>query len=65
MSTSTFLRVKRRLEDNPQDAFVLLCKRMKTDTDEISPSLFVFRGTVESQVRKKIFYTNISQNLER
>lgn len=55
MSTSTFLRVKRRLEDNPQDAFVLLCKRMKTDTDEISPSLFVFRGTVESQVRKKIF----------
>lgn len=56
MSTSTFLRVKRRLEDNPQDAFVLLCKRMKTDTDEISPSLFVFRGTVESQVRKKIFY---------
>lgn len=55
MSTSTFLRVKRRLEDNPQDAFVLLCKRMKTDTDEISPSLFVFRGTVESQVRMKIF----------
>ncbi|XP_045458582.1 probable RNA polymerase II nuclear localization protein SLC7A6OS [Melitaea cinxia] len=49
MATSTFLRVKRRLEDNPQDAFVLLCKRMKTDTEEISPSLFVFRGTVESQ----------------
>ncbi|CAH2105033.1 unnamed protein product [Euphydryas editha] len=49
MSTSTVLRVKRRLEDNPQDALVLLCKRIKTDTEEISPSLFVFRGTVESQ----------------
>ncbi|KOB73112.1 Uncharacterized protein OBRU01_11266 [Operophtera brumata] len=49
MATSTVLRVKRRLEDNPQDALVLLCKRMKTDTDEISPSLFVFRGTVENQ----------------
>lgn len=51
MATSTVLRVKRRLEDNPQDALVLMCKRMKTDTDEISPSLFVFRGTVENQVQ--------------
>ncbi|XP_072936470.1 uncharacterized protein fs(2)ltoPP43 [Epargyreus clarus] len=49
MATSTVLRVKRRLEDNPQDALVLLCKRMKTDEEEISPSLFVFRGTVDNQ----------------
>ncbi|KAI5633005.1 hypothetical protein NE865_14303 [Phthorimaea operculella] len=49
MATSTILRVKRRLEDNPQDALVLMCKRMKTDTEEISPSLFVFRGTVENE----------------
>ncbi|CAH0726310.1 unnamed protein product, partial [Brenthis ino] len=49
MATSTVLRVKRRLEDNPQDALVLLCKRMKTDSEEISPSLFVFRGSVENQ----------------
>lgn len=51
--SSTVLRVKRRLEDNPQDALVLVCKRIKTDADAgISPSLFVFRGTVENQVRK-------------
>ncbi|XP_061377162.1 probable RNA polymerase II nuclear localization protein SLC7A6OS [Danaus plexippus] len=49
MSTSTILRVKRRLDENPQDALVLVCKRMKTDKDEISPSLFVFRGSVENQ----------------
>ncbi|XP_045534656.1 probable RNA polymerase II nuclear localization protein SLC7A6OS [Papilio machaon] len=49
MSTSTILRVKRRLEENPQDALVLLCKRLKTDSEEISPSLFVFRGTVDNQ----------------
>lgn len=55
MSTSSFLRVKRRLEDNPQDAFVLLCNRMKTDTEEISAPLFVMRGAVESPVRKKMF----------
>lgn len=47
---STVLRVKRKLEDNPQDALVLLCKRMKSNTEEISPSLFVFRGTVDNQV---------------
>ncbi|VVC93179.1 probable RNA polymerase II nuclear localization protein SLC7A6OS [Leptidea sinapis] len=47
--SSTVLRVKRRLEDNPQDALILLCKRKKVDTEEISPSLFVFRGTVDSQ----------------
>ncbi|KAL0894438.1 hypothetical protein ABMA27_013040 [Loxostege sticticalis] len=46
---STVLRVKRKLEDNPQDALVLLCKRMKSNTEEISPSLFVFRGTVDNQ----------------
>ncbi|XP_013200481.1 probable RNA polymerase II nuclear localization protein SLC7A6OS [Amyelois transitella] len=46
---STVLRVKRRLEDNPQDALVLMCKRIKRDTEEISSSLFVFRGTVDSQ----------------
>lgn len=50
MATSTVLRVKRRLEENPQDALVLMCKRIKTDSEEISPSLFVFRGTVDSQV---------------
>lgn len=50
MTTSTVLRVKRRLEDNPQNALVLNCKRIKTDTEEISPSLFVFRGTVDNQV---------------
>ncbi|XP_068621453.1 probable RNA polymerase II nuclear localization protein SLC7A6OS [Battus philenor] len=49
MSSSTVLRVKRRLEENPQDALVLLCKRVKTDSEEISPSLFVFRGTVDNQ----------------
>ncbi|XP_039764596.1 probable RNA polymerase II nuclear localization protein SLC7A6OS [Pararge aegeria] len=49
MATSTVLRVKRRLEDNPQDALVLVCKRMKTDSEEVSPSLFVFRGSVENQ----------------
>ncbi|XP_045459248.1 probable RNA polymerase II nuclear localization protein SLC7A6OS [Melitaea cinxia] len=44
MSTSTFLRVKRRQEDNPQDALALtLCKRQKTDAEEISPSLPVLR----------------------
>ncbi|XP_028173875.1 probable RNA polymerase II nuclear localization protein SLC7A6OS [Ostrinia nubilalis] len=46
---STVLRVKRKLEDNPQDALVLLCKRMKTNSEEISPSLFVFLGTVDNQ----------------
>lgn len=50
MATSTVLRVKRRLEDNPQDALVLVCKRIKTDNEEISPSLFIFRGTVNNQV---------------
>ncbi|XP_038210123.1 probable RNA polymerase II nuclear localization protein SLC7A6OS [Zerene cesonia] len=49
MASSTVLRVKRRLQDNPQDALVLVCKRRKTDTEEISPSLFVFRGTVDNQ----------------
>ncbi|XP_052757929.1 probable RNA polymerase II nuclear localization protein SLC7A6OS [Galleria mellonella] len=49
MTTSTVLRVKRRLEDNPQDALVIMCKRMKTQTEELSPSLFVFRGTVNTQ----------------
>ncbi|XP_045511731.1 probable RNA polymerase II nuclear localization protein SLC7A6OS [Colias croceus] len=49
MATSTVLRVKRRLQDNPQDALVLVCKRRKTDVEEISPSLFVFRGTVDNQ----------------
>ncbi|XP_047987593.1 probable RNA polymerase II nuclear localization protein SLC7A6OS [Leguminivora glycinivorella] len=49
MATSTILRVKRHLEDNPQDALVLMCKRMKTDVEEVSPSLFVFRGTVDNQ----------------
>ncbi|CAG5048323.1 unnamed protein product [Parnassius apollo] len=49
MSASTVLRVKRRLEENPQDALVLLCKRVKTDTEEIAPSLFVFRGTVDNE----------------
>ncbi|KAM3959171.1 female sterile (2) ltoPP43 [Aphomia sociella] len=49
MATSTVLRVKRRYEDNPQDALVLMCKRIKTDTEELSPSLFVFRGTVDTQ----------------
>ncbi|XP_041978009.1 probable RNA polymerase II nuclear localization protein SLC7A6OS [Aricia agestis] len=47
--TSTVLRVKRRLEDNPQDALVLVCKRKRTDVDEVSPSLFVFRGSVNNQ----------------
>lgn len=51
--TSTVLRVKRRLEENPQDALVLLCKRAKTDSEEIAPALFVFRGTVENQVVSK------------
>ncbi|CAH2065934.1 unnamed protein product, partial [Iphiclides podalirius] len=49
MSTSTVLRVKRRLEENPQDALVLLCKKVKTNSEEIAPSLFVFRGTVDNQ----------------
>jgi hypothetical protein len=49
-TTSTIIRVKRKIEDNPQDALVLLCKRAKTDSEEISPSLFVFRGTVNNQV---------------
>lgn len=55
MAASTVLRVKRRLEDNPQDALVLLCKRYKTNSEEVSPSLFVFRGTVESQVSIFVF----------
>ncbi|KAJ0181586.1 hypothetical protein K1T71_002308 [Dendrolimus kikuchii] len=54
MSNSTVLRVKRRLEDNPQDALVIMCKRIKTDTEEISPSLFVFRGTVDNQETLKV-----------
>ncbi|CAB3231477.1 unnamed protein product [Arctia plantaginis] len=49
MSMSTVLRVKRRLEESPQDALVLMCKRVKTNNEEISPSLFVFRGTVDNQ----------------
>ncbi|XP_021195125.3 probable RNA polymerase II nuclear localization protein SLC7A6OS [Helicoverpa armigera] len=49
MASSTVLRVKRRLEENPQDTLVLMCKRIKTDKEEISPSLFVFRGTVDDQ----------------
>ncbi|CAG9784671.1 unnamed protein product [Diatraea saccharalis] len=61
MATSTIIRVKRKIEDNPQDALVLLCKRLKTDTEEISPSLFVFQGTVsdrESNDVKKIVPKN-------
>ncbi|CAH0603482.1 unnamed protein product [Chrysodeixis includens] len=52
MTASTVLRVKRRLEENPQDALVLMCKRIKKEfeeNEEIAPSLFVFRGTVDSQ----------------
>ncbi|CAH0404596.1 unnamed protein product [Chilo suppressalis] len=49
MATQTIIRVKRKIEDNPQDALVILCKRLKTDTVEISPSLFVFQGTVNNQ----------------
>ncbi|KAJ8729693.1 hypothetical protein PYW08_001274 [Mythimna loreyi] len=49
MASATVLRVKRRLEENPQDTLVLMCKRIKTDKEEISPSLFVFRGTVDDQ----------------
>lgn len=63
MTTSTVLRVKRRLEDNPQDALVVMCKRIKTDTDEIAPSLFVFRGTVNNQETLQV--KQISRNDER
>ncbi|CAF4897284.1 unnamed protein product [Pieris macdunnoughi] len=49
MASATVLRVKRRLDDNPQDALVLLCKRKKANEDEISPALFVFRGSVNNQ----------------
>ncbi|XP_022113745.2 probable RNA polymerase II nuclear localization protein SLC7A6OS [Pieris rapae] len=49
MASATVLRVKRSLDDNPQDALVLLCKRRKTNEEEISPSLFVFRGSVDNQ----------------
>ncbi|XP_049871763.1 probable RNA polymerase II nuclear localization protein SLC7A6OS [Pectinophora gossypiella] len=67
MATSTILRVKRRLEDNPQDALVLMCKRMKTDAEEISPSLFVFRGTVDNEETvqvKNIAPTKSNANLK-
>lgn len=54
MST-TVLRLKRRLEDNPQDALIVTCKKIKTDAEDTSPSLFVFRGTAETQVRSSFY----------
>lgn len=54
MATSTVLRVKRRLEDNHQDALVLVCKRYKIDSEEVSPSLFVFRGSVENEEHDQV-----------
>lgn len=50
MSKPTILRVKRRLEENPQDAFVISCKRSKTAEAEAEPSssLFVFSGTADA-----------------
>jgi len=56
------VRVKRRLEDDPVDSLVLLCKKVKRDTDIVSDSacqphsteavksVFKFAGTVSGPV---------------
>lgn len=60
---SAVIRVKRRIQDEPLNAFVLNCKKQKTDSPESGPSLdddkaaqltiVKFAGTVENQVRHK------------
>ena len=56
------MRVKRRLEDDPVDSLVLLCKKVKTGTDDSSATachidsteavknVFKFAGTVSGAV---------------
>lgn len=53
------IRMKRHISESPQTAFVLNCKKQKTDNKEISSSgetstVLKFAGTV-SQVRIAIF----------
>lgn len=48
MANSTIVRVKRTLEETPHEALLLQCKRVKTE-ERISPSVFVFTGTVDKQ----------------
>lgn len=48
---STIVRVKRRLEESPLEALVVHCKKArKEELDEITPSLFIFSGTLDEKV---------------
>jgi len=70
---ATVVRVKRRLEDNPVDSLVLLCKKVKTGTDvgiasfrqpdttEAVKSVFKFAGTVSGLVSIKCFTVIITR----
>lgn len=62
---SAVIRVKRRIQDEPLNAFVLNCKKQKTDStethhnsldDEKAAQLTIvkFAGTVENQVTRNI-----------
>lgn len=57
---SAVIRIKRHLNEEPQEAFVLNCKKRKTDGIDITPTsgetstVLKFAGTV-NQVRSMIF----------
>lgn len=64
MSATAVIRVKRRIQDEPLNAFVLNCKKQKigdptesdgltNDTDDATAQLTIvkFAGTVENQVK--------------
>lgn len=47
---AAILRVKRHLQEEPQEAFVIACKRKKTE-DVPELTVFKFAGTVQTPVR--------------
>ena len=67
------VRVKRRLEDDPVDSLVLLCKKVKTgadvactaaspsDSTDAVKSVFKFAGTVTGSVSMKLLH-GLSKN---
>lgn len=63
MTTTTILRVKRRLDENPADALVLHCKKAKLQNEE-SPahSVFVFSATVDDHVLFFTYWIYLSYN---
>lgn len=66
---AAIIRVKRRIDEEPLNAFVLNCKKRKcddgeatsstndTNTDDTSRTIVKFAGTVENQVFFICYYT--------